>query len=372
MSSSIAAGCPWRSAGSGALAAIRRAVSPACAWRRRRRCARRQVHPGQQVAHRGYQVSRRCTCPQTRRSRAEARRKWQFSSPSICWRRRHALAVERAPSGSQWRRRPVAQRPVQRVAVDRTHPEERRLPPAPVRRAARKSRRARPPVALVQTPRTRPSAHPRRAAQTWPPGRSPAPSPTGGADRGAPGSPAPPADGRTGSHEPARAPPAARRGAAPRRIVRPTAQHARAGRVSLPTRTSSAGRAPGSPRPMLVALRQPHRVGRPVAGPREPRRIHERLRQQHRMTVRRRSRPMPPQPGLTRRQVRLRTPGKIRIERCSRSNAPPRPLLRRPADPLPRGQLVRPRAPAQQRHPGTLSAAHPCRTLLPIMPRKPR
>ena len=40
---------------------------------------------------------------------------------------------------------------------------------------------------------------------------------------------------------------------------------------------------------------------------------------------------------------------------------PPRPLLRRPADPLvPRRQLVRPRAPAQQRHP---SAVRPLRHL---------
>ena len=57
-----------------------------------------------------------------------------------------------------------------------------------------------------------------------------------------------------------------------------------------------------------------------------------------------------------RRQVRLRMPRQDQEPRVVRHQMqPPRPLLRRPADPaVPRRQLVRPRAPAQQRHPSAV------------------
>ena len=179
----------------------------------------------------------------------------------------HALAVERQGAfGVAMGRRPVAQRPVQRVAVDRRqHPEERRLPR---RRAADarppESRRARPPAgagserfansAVGATPDAPHNCAARAIASTvanwW---RRPRRARKSGTPRMVVQAPAEPARSSGGGAGAAQ--PHAGSSARPRNVPR-----------QLPARIVISCLAPA--RYPLVALRQRHRlpVGRPVAG----------------------------------------------------------------------------------------------------------
>ena len=108
-----------------------------------------------------------------------------------------------------------------------------------------------------------------------------------------------------------------------------------------------------------IAARAPqrHPVRRPVAGAGEPRRVHERLRQQHRVPVRVPHVPRQPaqaQPERPRRQVRNPALLQHREAGVVRDQVQPRELLlARPADPrVADSHLEGPRLPAQQRQPG--------------------
>ena len=105
-------------------------------------------------------------------------------------------------------------------------------------------------------------------------------------------------------------------------------------------------------------------VRRPVADPRKPRRVHERLRQQHRESVR--GAHVPRQPAQTQTQHPRRQVANLPLAGQHRETAvvrdqlePPVLPLSRPAKPLvPNAHLERARRPAHQRQPTSTAHRH--------------
>ena len=117
--------------------------------------------------------------------------------------------------------------------------------------------------------------------------------------------------------------------------------------------------------PRITARQAQHPpVRRPVADPRKPRRVHERLRQQHRKTVHRAH--VPRQPAQTQTQHPRGQVADLPLAHQQRETTvvrdqlqPPELPLSRPAEPLvPNAHLERPRRPAHQRQPASATHRH--------------